>query len=81
MDAAIVLPNRCAMRDLLKTIVLACLLASCSYACDSEKTRPAQPPPAQSPGANGSGGTSRRPTQMNSNRSSSCSTWTGSPSS
>ena len=33
------------MRDLLKALVLASLLASCSAACDSGKTQPSQPPP------------------------------------
>jgi hypothetical protein len=32
------------MRDLLRTIVLGCLLAACSSACDSRKSEPSQPP-------------------------------------
>jgi glucose/arabinose dehydrogenase len=33
------------MRDLLRTIVLGCLLASCTSACDREQSPPSQPPP------------------------------------
>jgi len=33
------------MRDLLRALLLACAVAAGSYACDSEKTQPAQPPP------------------------------------